>query len=56
MAAGLMRPPLTVQQLVGDVLLKHAPSFAELAFASNDLGVTLQAEQAGVPRPPYRFL
>ena len=56
MAAGLSRPPLTVQQLVGEVLRKHAPIFAEMALDSNDLEVALQAEQAGVPLPRYRFL
>jgi len=56
MASGLMRPPLTVQQLVGEVLRKHAPTFAEMALASDDLEVALQAERAGVPLPRRPFL
>jgi predicted nucleic acid-binding protein len=55
MAAGLARPPLTVQELVG-VLGKHAPRFARRALASGELEAAVEDAEAGIPPSPYRPL
>lgn len=56
MAEGLTKPPRTVQELVGDVLRRHAPTFAEHALGSGDLELAEQAKREGVPLPHYRLL
>lgn len=55
MAGRLKKPPYTVQELVGDILCRQAPTFAEQALASGELETAVQAEQDGVPLPQFRL-
>jgi predicted nucleic acid-binding protein len=55
MAGRFKNPPYTVQQLTGEILRRHAPTFAELALASSELEIAVQAERDGVPVPELRL-
>jgi predicted nucleic acid-binding protein len=55
MAGGLKTPPLSVEDLV-DRLGQHAPGFAAMALASDDLEAALEAARAGITPPAYRLL